>query len=48
LQVLADLEAAGLAVSASPPQRGPGRPRKIYRLLTPREWAATHGRGKAS
>jgi hypothetical protein len=47
LQVLADLETAGLAVSAIPPQRGPGRPRKVYRLLTPHEWAA-RGRGRAS
>ena len=48
LQVLTELEAAGLATSASPPRVGPGRPKKIYRLLTPYEWAATHGRGKAS
>ena len=43
LQVLAELESAGLASSASPPQRGPGRPKKIYRLLTLREWASAHG-----
>jgi hypothetical protein len=48
LQVLSELEAAGLATSASPPRTGPGRPKKIYRLLTPYEWAATHGHGKAS
>jgi MoxR-like ATPase len=41
LQVLAEIERAGLATSSSPPQSGPGRPKKVYRLLTLQEWAAT-------
>lgn len=48
LQVLAELEEAGLATSSSPPQAGPGRPKKVYRLLTLQEWAARQDRGRAS
>lgn len=48
LQVLVELAEAGLATSSSPPQAGPGRPKKIYRLLTLQEWATRQDRGRAS
>ena len=47
LQVLAELEEAGLATSSSPPQAGPGRPKKVYRLLMLPEWAARQDRERA-
>jgi hypothetical protein len=48
LQVLAELEEAGLATSSNPPQAGPGRPKKVYRLLMLQEWAARQDRVRAS
>lgn len=42
LQVLAEIEEVGLATSSSPRQAGPGRPKKVYRLLTLHEWAGSH------
>jgi hypothetical protein len=41
VQVLAQLEDAGLVTSAAV-RAGPGRPRKVYRLMTPAEYLPAH------